>query len=234
MQLYDRLLEAYGAQHWWPAESPFEVIVGAVLTQNTSWTNAATAIANLKGAGALSARRLREMPHEELASMLRPAGYFNSKARKLRAVSEYMGRYGDDLDALFRSKPLPELREEVLSVYGVGPETADSILLYAGGLPTFVVDAYTKRILGRLEVLSDDVEYETVRDFFHRALPPDPQLFNEFHALLVTHARDSCRKRAPRCFGCPLLDLCPAGRQEAPGAGSGRRNGLLRRLHSPA
>lgn len=216
MQIYDRLLKAYGAQHWWPAESPFEVIVGAVLTQNTSWTNAATAIANLKAAGALSARRLREMPHEELAAMLRPAGYFNSKARKLRAVAEYLGRYGDDLDALFRSKPLPELREEVRSIYGIGPETADSILLFAGGLPTFVVDAYTKRILGRLDLLSDDVEYEAVRRLFHRALPQDRQLFNEFHALLVTHAKNSCHKRAPRCSGCPLLDLCAAGRSSVP------------------
>lgn len=211
MQIHDRLLEAYGPQHWWPAQTRFEVIVGAVLTQNTSWTNAATAIANLRTAGALSARSIRELPQEELAAILRPAGYFNSKARKLRAVAEHLGRYGDDLDAVFRSKPLPELREEFLSIYGVGPETADSILLYAGGLPTFVVDAYTKRILGRLDLMPADNSYNAVRDFFQDALRPDPQLFNEFHALLVTHARNSCRKHEPQCARCPLLERCPAG-----------------------
>lgn len=219
--VYERLLGAYGQQHWWPGETPFEVMVGAVLTQNTAWTNVVRALANLKAAGAFSTQALRERPLEELAGLIRPSGYFNMKARKLRALGEYLGGYGDDLDALFRSKPLVELRQEVLGVYGVGPETADSILLYAGGLPSFVVDAYTVRVLERLRLLPGRGRYEEVREFFHSALPAEAGLFNEFHALFVAHGKDTCQKRVPRCSGCALLEICPAGgRSRSAGDGS--------------
>ncbi|MBI4220291.1 MAG: endonuclease III domain-containing protein [Chloroflexi bacterium] len=211
MEVYGRLFAAYGPQHWWPGESPFEVIVGAILTQNTAWGNVERAIANLKAAGALSALELRSRPVGELAALIRPAGYFNSKARKLRAFAEHLGKYSDNLERFFSSKPLPELRGELLGIYGIGPETADSILLYAGGLPSFVVDAYTNRVLARLGWLPEGGAYHTVQEAFHRALPRDPKLFNEFHALLVVHGKTACRKSAPACPGCPLLDLCAHG-----------------------
>ncbi|MBI4219957.1 MAG: endonuclease [Chloroflexi bacterium] len=211
MEIYSRLLSVYGPQRWWPAESPFEVIIGAVLTQNTTWSNVERAITNLKAAGAMSAAELRRRPLDELAAMLRPAGYFNSKARKLRAIADFLGGYGDDLGALFRSKPLPDLRREILGIYGVGPETADSILLYAGGLPSFVVDAYTVRILDRLGWPSPGKTYRAVQGKFHEELPADARLFNEFHALFVAHGKQACRKRQPLCAACPLLDLCETG-----------------------
>jgi endonuclease-3 related protein len=213
LEVHDRLLAAHGPQQWWPASSPFEVIVGAVLTQNTTWLNATRAIDNLKSAGKLTAAALRETPAGELAELLRPAGYFNAKARKLQAVAEYLGKYGDDLNRLFRSKPLPELRREWLGVHGVGPETADAILLYAGGLPTFVVDAYTVRLLGRLGWIAPTSSYQDVQGLFHSALASQVALFNEFHALLVAHGKHVCRKSEPLCERCPLLDLCEAGRR---------------------
>jgi endonuclease-3 related protein len=212
LEVFDRLLAVHGPQRWWPAESPFEVIVGAVLTQNTTWANASRAIDNLKASGRLSAAALRQESLAELAELLRPAGYFNAKARKLKAIGEYLGMYGDDLDRLFRSKPLPELRREWLGVHGVGPETADAILLYAGGLPTFVVDAYTIRVLSRLGWISSASSYRDVQTYFHSRLKPDRELYNEFHALLDAHAKHICRKSAPACDRCPLLDMCATGR----------------------
>lgn len=215
MTVYGRLLAAYGPQQWWPAESPFEVIAGAILTQNTAWTNVEKAIANLKAAGAMSASELRSRPLDELAALVRPSGYFNSKARKLRAVAEYLGAYGDDLGELFRSKPLPDLRQEILSIHGVGPETADSILLYAGGLPSFVIDAYTIRVLGRLGWPSAGSTYSAVQRYFHETLPRQADVFNEFHALFVVHGKRACRKRRPICEACPLRDLCETGSSAA-------------------
>lgn len=215
LELYQRLFEAYGAQRWWPAKTPFEVIVGAILTQNTTWTNVVRALDNLQMADLFSAKAFRMTPLDDLAALVRPSGYFNAKARKLRALGEYLAIYNDDLNALFSSKPLPELRNEILAVYGIGPETADSVLLYAGNLPTFVVDAYTVRILDRLGWLPGRGSYAEVQGLFHRSLPADAPLFNEFHALLVAHGKDVCRKRNPRCGSCPLVDLCPVG-QAAP------------------
>ena len=210
-ELYDRLFAAYGEQHWWPGETPFEVMVGAILTQNTAWTNVEKAIDALKQADALNPNALRTRPLDELAALIRPSGYFNAKARKLRALGDYLARYGDDVDRLFASKPLDDLREELLSLHGVGPETADSMLLYAGGLPSFVIDAYTIRILTRLGILDADgkPKYEDVQAMFHQALPADAQLFNECHALFVAHGKDICTARNPSCGECVLAGDCP-------------------------
>jgi endonuclease-3 related protein len=209
--LYDRLLAEYGPQGWWPAETDFEMLVGAVLTQNTAWTNVERALANLKEAGALNPAALRETDLEHLAAMIRPSGYFNAKARKLQALGEYLARYDDDLDRLFRSKPLPELRKELLAVFGIGPETADSMLLYAGGLPTFVVDAYTLRVLDRMRS-GRSLRYETAQRLFHRDKGIDPDRhYAEFHALIVAHGKNTCRARNPGCDRCPVLDMCRTG-----------------------
>ena len=211
--LYERLFAEYGEQHWWPGETPFEVMVGAILTQNTAWTNVEKAITALREAGALNPEALRTRPLDELAALIRPSGYFNAKARKLRALGEYLGEYEDDIEALFGSQSLDELREELLGLHGVGPETADSMLLYAGNLPSFVIDAYTMRVLSRLGIIDADERptYEAVRALFHKALPTDVQLFNEYHALFVAHGKDVCKSRNPLCGECVLLEDCPAG-----------------------
>ena len=211
--LYQRLFVEYGEQHWWPGETPFEVMVGAILTQNTAWTNVEKAITALKEADALNPDALRIRPLDELAALIRPSGYFNAKARKLRALGEYLGEYEDDIDAVFGSQPFNELREELLGLHGVGPETADSMLLYAGNLPSFVIDAYTMRVLSRLGIIDADERpsYEAVRALFHKALPTDVQLFNEYHALFVAHGKDVCKSRNPLCSECVLLEDCPAG-----------------------
>ena len=211
--LYQRLFVEYGEQHWWPGETPFEVMVGAILTQNTAWTNVEKAITALKEADALNPDALRIRPLDELAALIRPSGYFNAKARKLRVLGEYLGEYEDDIDAVFGSQPLNELREELLGLHGVGPETADSMLLYAGNLPSFVIDAYTMRVLSRLGIIDADERpsYDTVRALFHKALPTDVQLFNEYHALFVAHGKDVCKSRNPLCGECVLLEDCPAG-----------------------
>ena len=212
-ELYDRLFGEYGEQHWWPGETPFEVMVGAILTQNTAWTNVEKAITALKDADALTPAALRTRPLDELAALIRPSGYFNAKARKLRALGDYLGEYEDDIEAVFGSQPLNELREELLGLHGVGPETADSMLLYAGNLPSFVIDAYTMRVLSRLGIIEVDErpKYEAVRALFHKALPTDIRLFNEFHALFVAHGKDVCKARNPLCGECVLLEDCPAG-----------------------
>lgn len=213
--IYERLLAAYGPQGWWPADSPFEVMVGSILTQNTSWINVERAIASLKEANALTPVALRELPCEDIAQLIRSSGYFNMKAKKLQALGEYLGRYDDDLDALFESKPMDELRQEVLGIHGVGNETADSMLLYAGNLPTFVVDAYTMRTLERLGILKERQSYRDVQRMFHDGLPRDTRLFNEFHALIVRHGKGTCRARNPSCDSCPLLDGCATGQKAA-------------------
>ena len=211
-ELYDRLFAAYGEQHWWPGETPFEVMVGAILTQNTAWTNVEKAISALKNADALNPEALRTRPVDELAALIRPSGYFNAKARKLRAFGDYLAGYDDDIERLFASKPLDELREELLGLHGVGPETADSMLLYAGNLPSFVIDAYTMRVLGRLGIIDAESRpsYDAVRALFHQALPTDVQLFNEYHALFVAHGKDVCKSRKPLCSECVLMENCPA------------------------
>ncbi|HLT58131.1 MAG: hypothetical protein LOD91_00850 [Limnochordales bacterium] len=212
--VYDRLFQHYGPQHWWPAETPFEVIVGAVLTQNTAWRNVELALERLKERRLLAPAALREAPVAELEDAIRPAGYFRAKARTLHGVLALLfDQYGGSVERMLQA-PGPILRSQLLQVRGIGPETADSILLYAAGCPVFVIDAYTRRIFSRAGLLpADRLEYHQLQDIFHRQLPQDPALYGEYHALLVTLGKDCCRKQRPRCGPCPLRDLCAWGRE---------------------
>ncbi len=206
--IYERLFDRYGPQHWWPGETPFEVIIGAILTQSTAWTNVEKAIANLKAADALDAASLDAIATDKLAALIRPSGYFNAKAVKLKAFVERLNREHDgSLDRLFELDT-SELRIELLSIHGIGPETADSILLYAAYRPVFVIDAYTKRIIGRLGIIPSSESYEAFQQLFMERLPQDEGMFNEYHALLVRHGKDICRK-TPRCEGCCLAGCVP-------------------------
>lgn len=206
--LYHRLFQYYGPQHWWPAEEPFEVMVGAVLTQAAAWGNVEKAITNLKAAGALSPSALRRLPNEKLADIIHPAGYYNAKALKLKALAQALGEgWGDDLDGLF-ALDIPSLRRQLLSIPGIGEETADSIILYAARKPIFVIDAYTRRILRRLGLAPDKESYPVLQALFMHHLPPDEGLFNEYHALLVRHGKVTCRK-VPHCPQCCLREDCP-------------------------
>lgn len=204
--IYRKLYKAFGPQHWWPGDTPFEVAVGAILTQNTNWGNVEKAIANLKKEGVLSARRLHELPVERLAQLIRPAGYFNVKAGRLKAFLDFlMENYKGSLQKM-RSGDVYKLREELLSVNGIGPETADSILLYALEKPVFVIDAYTKRILSRHDIMGHDEPYAKFQELFHSAIKRDVRLFNEFHALLVMTGKNFCRPK-PVCGACPVKSL---------------------------
>ena len=202
--IYQRLYRSFGPQSWWPGETPFEVIVGAILTQNTNWQNVAKAIDNLKKAKVLTPKKLHSLPLATLARLIRPSGYFNIKAKRLRSFLDFLFKdYQGKLEKMF-SRPLDELRGEILSVKGIGPETADSILLYAGGFPVFVVDAYTKRIFSRQKLLSEDMDYHRVQKIFMENLKKDVQLFNEYHALIVRLGKDFCKKTKPKCEVCPI------------------------------
>ncbi len=206
-KIYQRLLDAYGPQHWWPAEEPFEVMVGAILTQSAAWLNVEKAIANLKKAGALSPKALRQLSPSELANLIHPCIYYNVKARKLKALVHWLGEcYGDNLSRLFASSP-DRLREQLLSVWGIGEETADSIILYAANKPVFVIDAYTRRIINRLGLAPNGNSYAAHQSFFMDNLPADTTLFNEYHALLVCLGKDACRSR-PLCQQCCLKNVC--------------------------
>ena len=211
METYRRLYRRYGPQHWWPAETPLEVVLGAILTQAVAWRSVERALANLRDAGLISARGLRACSEERLAELLRPSGYFNAKARKLKAFIDHLwDRHDGDLEALL-SGDTGALRDELLSIHGIGEETADDILLYAAGRPSFVIDSYTRRILGRMGLAPDRGRYGDDQRLFHDALPPDPALFNEYHALLDKHAKETCKK-TPLCDECCLRDLCATGR----------------------
>lgn len=206
--IYESLLSAYGPQQWWPGSTPFEVIVGAILTQRVAWSNVEKAIASLKEAGLMDPQCLDEAQFPEIASLIRPSVYYNTKAEKLRAFTRFLAeRYDGDLKQLFHLD-LPSLRAELLSVHGIGEETADAIILYAAGKPSFVVDAYTKRILSRLGLIEEKESYRVVRDLFMENLPLDASLYNEYHALLVRHGKERCRSQAPLCLGCPLEEPC--------------------------
>ncbi len=202
--LFEALLAHWGTQHWWPADSPFEVMLGAVLTQNTAWTNVEKAIANLRRVDALQAQTIASMPVDELAELLRPAGYFNVKARRLQSYCRWFAAQGG-LEAL-QLLPTDALRGALLGVHGVGRETADDILLYALYRPVFVIDAYTRRLCSRLGI-SQETDYERLRAEFERELSADVPLFQEFHALIVIHAKEVCRSR-PRCTECCLRERC--------------------------
>jgi endonuclease-3 related protein len=203
MQLYRRLYRHYGDLQWWPGDSPLEISVGAILTQNTAWTNVEKAIQRLKEARSLSVRALSRLPHKKLARLIQPAGYFNVKARRLKNFLSFLQhRYGGSLRKMFKQDSL-RLREELLSVNGIGPETADSILLYAGEKPIFVIDAYTKRIFSRHGVLSYEKSYDELQELFMRQLPRSVTLYNQYHGMFVNIGKDFCRKR-PLCASCPL------------------------------
>ncbi len=207
-RIFDLLLGYYGPLHWWPAETPFEVCVGAILTQNTNWGNVEKAIANLKREGLLSAEALREVSEERLAGVIRPAGFFNVKSARLKEFVRWLfERHVGDLERMFAGD-WRKLRDELLRVRGIGAETCDSILLYAGGKPSFVVDAYTRRLFSRLGLVSAAAGYEEVRALFMGHLPADVELFNEYHALIVEHCKVYCRKK-PLCGDCFLRTLCP-------------------------
>ena len=211
LRLYTALHGRYGPQGWWPARTPFEVAVGAVLTQHTAWSGAARAIANLRAAGRLEPRRLRALSPPALGRLIRPAGTWRLKARRLLALTGFLLKRAGGGTSRLRRAPLEPLRGALLAVPGIGPETADAILLYAMGRPVFVADAYTRRVLARHRIVPGKSDYETVRRFLEAHLPADPALFNEFHALLVAVAKSHCRAR-PECDGCPLrFDL--RGRQ---------------------
>jgi endonuclease-3 related protein len=206
---YRALLRRFGPQRWWPGDSPFEVMVGAVLTQNTSWTNTARAIARLKDEGLLDPHRLHALPAANLARLIRPAGYFRLKARRLKnLVAWLVERYDGDVAAL-DGRPTDELRRELLDVNGVGPETADSILLYALGRPVFVIDQYTYRVLSRHAWVPEETTYEAMKELFESRLSPDAARWNEYHALLVRVGHAFCRPQ-PKCEECPLKKYLPA------------------------
>jgi endonuclease III related protein len=211
-EYYNSLFTAFGPQHWWPAKTPFEVIVGAILTQNTSWTNAARAIENLRAEGLLSPTALGKVRGARLSRLLRPSGYFRQKARKLKGFCEFLqAAYGGSLRKMFLT-PTIVLREQLLGIWGIGPETADSILLYAGGHGVFVVDAYTQRLLARHGWIGEKARYEDVRWIFEREFPGDAKRFNEFHALIVEAGKNFCRPHDPRCGACPLGRYLEEGR----------------------
>jgi endonuclease-3 related protein len=211
LQAYERLLTTFGPQRWWPGDTPFEIMVGAVLVQNTAWRNVERAIANLRDAGLMEPRALYAIQPVELAELIRPAGYFQVKTKRLRNLLKFViDEYDGSLDDMF-STSVDTLREQLLSIHGIGPETADAILLYAGGLPTFVVDTYTHRILARHGWIGYDADYHQIKDEFESALPADAPLYNEYHALLVRVGKDFCRRAAPKCDTCPLADLLPEG-----------------------
>lgn len=205
--MYERMLARLGPQHWWPAETPFEVMVGAILTQNTTWKNVEKAIANLKGVGLMSLEGLSALPTGLLAEYIRPAGYYNIKAGRLHNLLTWINdRHNGDLQS-FLEQPLPEFRQQLLTIKGIGRETADSILLYAAGLPIFVVDAYTHRILVRHQIIDEECGYETIQELFMDNLACDPGLYNEYHALLVRVGNVYCKKKHPDCASCPLQGM---------------------------
>lgn len=202
-EIYSLLDTHFGDLHWWPAQSPFEVVVGAILTQNTAWRNVEAAMNNLRKASLLHPEALRPLPESSLAPLLRPAGYYNVKARRLKAFIDFLfARHGGDLEEMFAGDVLT-VRQSLLGVNGIGEETADSILLYAGGKPVFVIDAYTRRILQRHGMCGPAETYGALQALFMSALPSDAALFNQYHALLVNTGKVFCAK-TPRCGACPL------------------------------
>ncbi len=201
--MYNAMLARFGHQAWWPAQTPLEVCVGAVLTQNTNWTNVTKALANLKAAGALGVAAIHHMPADKLAELIKPAGYFNVKAKRLKNfIAHVYESYGEDLHR-FLDRGVSTLREELLSINGVGRETADCIILYAARKPTFVVDAYTYRILLRHHLIAPEDDYETIKELMESSLPRDIELWNDYHAQFVAVGKSLCRPTAS-CPGCPM------------------------------
>ncbi|MUM78230.1 endonuclease III domain-containing protein [Pseudodesulfovibrio sp. F-1] len=210
--MYEAMHAALGPSRWWPGDTPFEIAVGAILTQNTNWGNVEKAIANLKARELLSARAMLALDPAELAGLIRPAGYYNIKTARLRNFLFFLkDEAAFEIESL-KVHVLDELRDKLLAVSGIGPETADSILLYALEMPTFVVDAYTHRLMRRHGLVHDEIDYHELRALFMDALPEDVALYNEYHALIVRTGKEWCRKKTGLCAACPLqpfLDICP-------------------------
>ena len=205
-EIYHTLLNAFGPQDWWPGDTPFEIMIGAVLTQNTAWTNVERAIDNLKQANLLSLEALAMVEVETLAELIRPSGYYNQKARRLKGLIHYIIDTHGDLQAFFDQDAVT-LREELLCLKGIGPETADSITLYAAEKPTFVVDTYTHRIFSRHNLIGEEADYQELQDLFMDSLPAEIQMYNEYHALIVRLGKEFCKKSKPLCDECPIKDF---------------------------
>jgi endonuclease-3 related protein len=241
ISIYDRLYDHYGPQDWWPADSDLEIIISAILTQSASWRNVEKALNALKVRNLMDVDALRSIDQSRLAQVIRPSGYFNAKAAKIKAFvamldEHYRGRLG-----MLLSEPLDAIRERLIATPGIGPETADAIVLYAAGLPTFVIDAYTRRIMRRIGLGPANDSYEDWRRFFLESLPADPTMFNEYHALLVAHGKALCQRHYVLCESCPLLSLCATGEERLTtlksrsGRPPGRRGSpSLRAMSAPA
>jgi endonuclease-3 related protein len=212
LDIYHRLMARYGPQYWWPAPEPFEIIVGAILTQSAAWRNVEKAIANLKVARALSPEALRRLSLSEVAALIYPCGYYNAKALKLKSLASWLGKYyNDNLNNLFIGDT-DHLRQQLLSIHGIGQETADSIILYAAHKPVFVIDAYTRRIINHIGLAPASNSYIAYQALFMNNLPTDTGLFNEYHALLVHLGKTLCKK-VPRCDICPLKGIEPTAKE---------------------
>jgi len=206
-EIYHKLFRAFGPQHWWPGDTPFEIAVGAILTQNTNWGNVEKAIGNLTRQKALSAKVIHGMSVKKLAALIRPAGYFNVKAKRLKSFIGFLvDGYRGSMKRM-KEQDLNPLREKLLQVNGIGPETADSILLYALEKPVFVIDAYTKRVLSRHGILGHEKSYDEFQNLFHSVLKRDKGLFNEYHALFVRVGKSYCKRQKPLCNQCPLKEV---------------------------
>ncbi len=203
-EIYALLHDHFGPQDWWPGDSPFETMIGAVLTQNTNWENVRKAITNLKEADVLSFPALSTLPIAELAQLIKPSGYFNIKAKRLTNLLRMIGEQYEGRLELLLTEELTTARQALLAVNGIGPETADSILLYAADQPIFVIDAYTHRIFSRHHLIPEESDYHSIQEEFHDRLPAQSALFNEYHALIVALGKEHCRKKSPRCERCPL------------------------------
>ncbi len=207
LSIYHQLMDYYGPQHWWPAQEPFEVMVGAILTQSAAWLNVEKAMVNLKAAKALSPKALRQLSLSEIATLIHPCGYYNAKSLKLKSLAQWLGKYyNDNLNRLFANNT-EHLRQELLPLPGIGQETADSIILYAANKPVFVIDAYTRRIINRVGMAPANNSYTAYQLLFMENLPPDAGLFNEYHALMVCLAKNVCHTH-PLCHQCCLNNIC--------------------------
>lgn len=227
-QYYDTLLERLGPQGWWPARTRIEIILGAILVQNTSWNNAALALQRLREAGLLKLPRLQQASPARLESCVRPAGFYRQKTAAIRNFIEWLQRCHQGSLARLFARPAADVRQELLRIKGLGAETVDAILLYAGRQPFFVADAYTRRILSRHSFVPPAARYDEVQEFLHRSLPSDPSLFNEFHALLVEAGKRFCKRREPNCEACPLREfLPPAGPEAADSDGAGEQRAAV-------
>lgn len=215
-EIYEILLGHFGPQRWWPGDTPFEIMIGAVLTQNTNWVNVSRAIDNLKKNDLLSFEKMHDLPVELLAEKIKPAGYFNLKAARLKNLLNFIGdEYNGSLEDMLHEDAL-NLREKILTVKGIGPETADSILLYAGNKPVFVIDTYTHRIFARHDIIAEEDGYYEIQEYFTLSLPEEVELFNEYHALIVRLGKEFCKKSKPLCRRCPLGELDGFTYPEAP------------------